>query len=81
MQRPPGRMPSSTLLSRLRSIMQGEMPATAHERCSYLLGMLRTTRPAEIYSTKCGPQQQPSCTACPVRQWAPSWSGGQNDGR
>jgi len=57
MQRPAGAMPSSTLLSRLRSIMEGEKPATAHERYSYLLGMLRTTRPAEIYSLLAAPDE------------------------
>jgi len=57
MQRPAGTMPSSTLLSRLRSIMEGEKPATAHERYSYLLGMLRTTRPAEIYSLLAAPDE------------------------
>lgn len=55
MQRPAGAIPSSTLLSRLRSIMEGEKPATAHERYSYLLGMLRTTRSAEIYSLLAAP--------------------------
>jgi len=57
MQRPAGGMPSSTLLSRLRSIMEGETPATAHERYRYLLGMLRTTRPAEIYSLLAAPEE------------------------
>jgi hypothetical protein len=50
-------MPSSTLLSRLRSIMEGETPATAHERYSYLVGMLRTTGPAEIYSLLAAPEE------------------------
>jgi hypothetical protein len=58
MQRPAGTMPSSTLLSRLRSIMEGEKPATAaHERYNYLLGMLRTTHPAEIYSLLAAPEE------------------------
>jgi hypothetical protein len=57
MQRPAGGMPSSTLLSRLRSIMEGGTPATAHERYRYLLGMLRTTRPAEIYSLLAAPEE------------------------
>jgi hypothetical protein len=57
MQRPAGGMPSSTLLSRLRSMMEGETPATAHERYSYLLGMLRTTRPAEFYSLLATPEE------------------------
>jgi hypothetical protein len=56
MQRPADGMPSSTLLSRLRSIMEGESPATAHERYCYLLGMLRTTRPAEIHSLLAAPE-------------------------
>jgi len=57
MHRPVGRMPSSTLLSRLRSIMEGETPATAHERYSYVLGMLRATRPAELYSLLAAPDE------------------------
>jgi hypothetical protein len=57
MQPSAGRMPSSTLLSRLRSIMEGETPATAHERYSYLLGMLRTTRLAEIHSLLAAPEE------------------------
>lgn len=56
MQPPAGGMPSSTLLSRLRSIMESETSATAHERYSYLLGMLRTTHPAEIYSLLAAPE-------------------------
>jgi hypothetical protein len=57
MQPPAGVMLSSPLLSRLRSIMGGEEPATAQERYRYLLGMLRTTRPAEIYSLLAVPAQ------------------------
>jgi hypothetical protein len=65
MQPPAGGMPSSTLLSRLRSIMEGgtpatmegETPATAQERYSCLLGMLRTTRTAEIYSLLAAPEE------------------------
>jgi hypothetical protein len=63
MQRPAGAMPSSTLLSRLRSIMEGATPATAHERYSYLLGMLRTTRPTEIYSLLAAPEERSLASA------------------
>jgi hypothetical protein len=57
MQLPADRMPSSTLLSRLRSIMEGETSVTAHERYRYLLGMLRTTGPAEIHSLLAAPEE------------------------
>jgi hypothetical protein len=40
----------TTLLSRLRSIMEGDACVTAQERYSHLLGMLRTTQPGEIDS-------------------------------
>jgi hypothetical protein len=55
--RPADGMPSSALLSRLRSIMDGETSATAQERYCYLVGMLRTTRPAEIYSLLAAPEE------------------------
>jgi hypothetical protein len=57
MQLPAGGMPPSALLSRLRSIMEGETPATAHERYRYLVGMLRTTRLAEIHSLLAAPEE------------------------
>jgi hypothetical protein len=57
MQPPAGVMPSSTLLSRLRAIMEGETPVTAHERYSYLLGLLRTTGLAEIHSLLATPEE------------------------
>jgi hypothetical protein len=57
MQRTADRTPPSALLSRLRSIMEGETPATAHERYRYLLGMLRTTHTAEIHSLLAAPEE------------------------
>ena len=57
MQQPVGLMPSSTLLSRLRSIMESETPVTAHERYGYLLGTLRTTRLTEIHSLLAAPEE------------------------
>jgi hypothetical protein len=65
MQRTAEPIPPSALLSRLRSIMEGGTPAaleggtppTAQERYSYLVGMLRTTRPAELHSLLAVPEQ------------------------
>jgi hypothetical protein len=57
MQPPADGIPSSTLLNRLRSIMEGDTPATAQERYRFLLGVLRATRPAEIYSLLAAPDE------------------------
>jgi hypothetical protein len=46
----------TTLLSRLRSIMEGDTCVTAQERYSHLLGMLRTTQPGEIDSLLAAPE-------------------------
>jgi hypothetical protein len=56
MPRPTNVKPSTALLSRLRSIMEGDTCVTAQERYSHLLGMLRTTRPGEINSLLAAPE-------------------------
>jgi hypothetical protein len=45
-----GAPPYTALLSRLRSIMEGDTCVTAQDRYRHLLGMLRTTQPGEMDS-------------------------------
>jgi hypothetical protein len=57
MQQPPPERSSCTLLSRLRTIMEGGPAATAEDRYHHLLGAFRATGPAEINTLLAIPDQ------------------------